>query len=197
MSRSVTTLGFGCWCGNPEIQVKQVPKALVFYFSERQTAWERPSWTATAMFLVNPPRFLLHRFSFGVYGVYESRRRDKAAFKLCNRMAPAHAPIFVGAVAGFGREQPGRGVKKRSEKWYIEQNWVLFSLKSTLLIQSVPRTNLAATLRTNHLVLKLSNSIPGSNSIFSLPLFAVLGRALGSRVARSPLLVRVSISGRY
>lgn len=35
--------------------------------------------------------------------------------------------------------------KKRSEKRYIEQNWVLFSLKSTLLIQSVPRTNLAAT----------------------------------------------------
>lgn len=107
-------------------------------------------------------------------------------------MAPAHAPIFVDAVAVFGREQPGHGVKKRSEKWYIEQNWVLFSLKSALLIQSVPRTNLAATLRTNRLVLKLFKFNPWIK--FNVFLALVCGVGKGSWIkGRSVVASRPSV----
>lgn len=80
-----------------------------------------------AMFLVKSSVFPSALLLWLVFtGFMKANGEIRLLFKLCNQMAPAHACIFIGAVAGFGTEQPGRGVKKGAKSGILSKNAFYF-----------------------------------------------------------------------
>lgn len=168
-----------------------VPKALVFDFSDRKPERERPSGTAPATVFIKSSPFASTSLLVWCFTGFTKAKGEIKLLSSCAIESRSVRWLFSvpdSLVVEY---------KNRAKSRILSKNRFYFSLKSTLLLQSGSRTKSTAILRTNSLLLKLSSSIPGLNSLFSFPLFAELGRALGSRVARSPLLTRVSDSGCY